>query len=395
MRTRPRTRRWPAALLAATVALSTPAATAFAAPRTPVTQRQLTADLTAVMQRLRIPGAVVSVTTPEWGTWTTSLGTSDLATGRPMDPADHVRIGSITKTLTGTVILELVKDGLLGLDDPVSTYRPDVPDGEHITIRQLLQMTSGLYNYSEDPEFNRQLDDHPERDWTPQQLLDIAFAHDCYFPPGTGFHYSNTNTILLGLIAEQLTHRSLGELIRKGVFEPVGMTESSFDPNTALPGPYAHGYEFISNVASLTTPTLTGKDAAWADWSAGNPYEVTHNNVSWAAAAGGVVSTVADLNRWAPVLAKGDLLTPELQRQRLDFIHTSDQPNAPGYGLAIFDVDGFIGHDGQLPGYTSFMAYDPDRAATIVVLANLNQSPDGTAPANELTKLIVSELFPH
>ncbi|MFI1379959.1 serine hydrolase domain-containing protein [Embleya sp. NPDC020886] len=354
----------------------------------------LTPELVALMQRLRVPGAIVSIRTPEWGTWTTTLGTGNLADGTPIRTADHMRVGSITKTFTGTIILQLVQAGRLSLEDPVAAFRPDVPDGQHITIRQLLQMTSGLYNYSEDPGFNRTLDEHPQTVWTPEELLAIAFAHPAYFPPGGGFHYSNTNTILLGLIAEQLTGQPLAELFRQRVFEPLGMSESSLANDSGLPLPHAHGYEFIGNVASLTAPVLTGKDAAWADWSAGNPKDVTDANPSWAWSAGAAVSTLDDLLRWAPALATGTLLDAELQRERLTFVPTSDRPGAPGYGLAIANFGGFLGHDGQLPGYNSFVGYNPQSCATVVVLVNLNQSPDGNAPADELTKLVFSKVFP-
>ncbi|MYS86061.1 serine hydrolase domain-containing protein [Embleya scabrispora] len=353
----------------------------------------LTPELIALMQRLRVPGAIVSIRTPEWGTWTTALGTGNLADGTPMRTEDHMRVGSITKTFTGTIILRLVQAGELSLDDPVAEFRPDVPDGEHITIRQLLQMTSGLYNYTEDPDFNRALDEHPQAPWTPDELPAIAFKHPSYFPPGGGFHYSNTNTVLLGLIAEKLTGRPLAELFQQQIFGPLGMSESSLADDTRLPLPHAHGYEFIGNVESLTAPVLTDKDAAWADWSAGNPKDVTDANPSWAWAAGAAVSTVDDLLRWAPALATGTLLSPEIQRERLTFVPTSDRPGAPGYGLAIADFSGFLGHDGQLPGYNSFVGYNPQSGATIVVLANLNQSPDGNAPADELTKLILAKVF--
>lgn len=406
---RPRPLRRRALLSAAALALGAAAAPAAAAAAAPAPAgapadahpsqeapfaRQLTADLIARMQQLRIPGAIVSVTTPGHGTWTAALGTRDLATGEAVRTDDRFRVGSITKTFTGTVILQLVQEGRISLDDPVADYRPDVPGGQDITVRQLLQMTSGLYNYSEDPGFNQRLDDDPAAEWTPEELLAVAFRHPPYFPPGTGFHYSNTNTVLLGLIAEQLTGRPLAELFRQRIFDPVGLHRTSFDPGPRIPRPHSQGYQFISNVDSLTAPVLTGQAAAWADWSAGNPYDVTDNNASWAWSAGAAVSTVDDLRRWAPALATGTLLSPELQRERLTFVPTSDAPGAPGYGLAIADVEGFLGHDGQIPGYTSFMGYDPDRCATVVVLANLNQSPDGTAPANELTKTIIAGLFP-
>ncbi|MFE6918523.1 serine hydrolase domain-containing protein [Streptomyces rubiginosohelvolus] len=360
---------------------------------TPFT-RKLTADLLAHMQRLRVPGAIVSVSTPAQGTWTTALGTADLATGTPISARDHMRVGSITKTFTGTVILQLVQEGRLALDKPVAAYRQGVPNGGRITIRQLLQMTSGLYNYAEDPRFNRQLDQHPERYWSPQELLDIAFRHPVYFPPGTGYHYSNTNYVLLGLIAEQVTGRPLARLLRERVFEPAGLEETSFANGRSIPRPHAQGYMFIDNVDSLTAPVLTGKDAAWADWSAGNPRNATRDNASLAWSAGAAVSTVDDLRRWAKTLATGTLLSPAVQRDRLTFVPTSDLPGAPTYGLAVANILGYIGHDGEIPGYNSFMGYDPATRTTIVVLTNLNQSPDGTAPAIELTKQIIDRLTP-
>jgi D-alanyl-D-alanine carboxypeptidase len=382
-------------LAAAAPALSAPAEarTARAVRALPPAQR-LAPDVIALMQRLRIPGAIVSVDSPETGDWTAALGTRDLATGAPMTLGDHMRIGSITKTFTATLILQLVQDGRLTLADKVAKYIPGVPNGRKITIRQLLQMTSGLYNYSEDVGFNERLDRDPEGAWTPQQLLDIAFSHPVDFQPGDGFHYSNTNYVLLGLIAEQLTHQPIAQLFQHRIFDRVGMHETTFNNDTVIPYPHAQGYQFIGNVAALTAPVLTGKAAAWADWSAGNPDDVTHANASWTWAAGGAESTLDDLRRWAPVLATGTpLLSPEIQRERLTFVSPSGKPGEPTYGLGIGDFGGFLGHTGMIPGYNSFVGYDPARCATIVVLVNLNQSPDGEAPAAQLTKLIIADLF--
>ena len=125
-----------------------------------------------------------------------------------------MRIGSITKSFTGTVVLQLVDEGWLGLDDPISRHLAGVPNGDNITIRQLLNMTSGLYNYSEDRGFNESLDADPGRVWTPEELLAIGLGRQPYFPPGTGFHYSNTNSVLLGKLVEAGDGRSIGTGIR-------------------------------------------------------------------------------------------------------------------------------------------------------------------------------------
>jgi D-alanyl-D-alanine carboxypeptidase len=276
----------------------------------------------------------------------------------------------------------------------VSRFIRGVPNGRHITIRELLQMTSGLYNYSEALSFNQSLDRDPSRRWTPLQLLRIGFAHPPYFPPGKGYHYSNTNYILLGLIAQRVTHHTLAYEFHKRIFGPLGMSSTSLPATPAMPAPYAHGYQFISNVDSLTAQPLTGKAAAWADWSAGNPYDVTNANPSWTWAAGGGVSTLRDLLRYAPALATGNgLLGAAMQRERLKFVPTVPGSNNIGYGLGIANLFGFLGHTGELPGYNSFEAYNPKLHASMVVLVNLNQSPDANPPADALDKLIIGQVF--
>src|SRR5581483_622324 len=189
--------RWRAASAQSSTAMSDSAEPAYASALRP--------QLVQLLQTLLVPSAAVIVRSPRLGDWSATFGTRQLGGAQPVTLADHVRIGSNTKPMTGTVILQLVDEDALSLDDPVSKYRPDVPNGDQITITQLLNMRSGLYNYSESAEFNQALDDTPNRVWKPHDLLAIAFQQPPYFAPGTGYHYSNTNTVLLGLIIEQLT----------------------------------------------------------------------------------------------------------------------------------------------------------------------------------------------
>src|SRR5438067_4741698 len=140
--------------------------------------------LLAKMQQLRIPGAMIYVDDPGQGSWTTGLGIGNLASREPMQVNNSMRIGSITKTFTATVILQLVDAGKLRLDDPVSTYQPQVPNGKNITIRQLLNMTSGLFDYTDDEGYVQVTLTDPYKLWQPNELLSIAFKHPPYFAPG-------------------------------------------------------------------------------------------------------------------------------------------------------------------------------------------------------------------
>ncbi len=346
------------------------------------------------MTNLRIPGALVYVDVPGEGTWSQAFGTGNIEGDTPITPNDHFRIGSNTKTFTGTVILQLMDEGKLGLDDPVSEYQPEVPNGENITIRQLLNMSSGLFSYTEDEDFNQTLDTEPQKVWEPEELVEIGFSHPPDFSPGEGFQYSNTNTVLLGMIIEQLTGQPLEQEFQDRIFVPLGMGNSLFPERSsaAIPDPHPRGYMYQTNVESLNTSELQEEEAEQADESAGEPNDVTDENPSWGWAAGAAISTLNDMIIWAKADATGALLSSEAQKERLTWVSPPPSPGAQ-YGLAIAEFPGgFIGHDGQLPGFNSFVAHNPEAGATIVVFTNVYSAPDGSQPANEITKTIVQEL---
>src|SRR6516165_554799 len=182
-----------ACLLLSACAYSSPAQAAptRGASKSPPFVAKLQPLLEARMQQLRIPGVMVYVDDPGQGSWTTALGMGNLASRQPMQVTNSMRIGSLTKTFTATVILQLVDQHKLRLDDPVSTYQPQVPNGKHITIRELLNMTSGLFSYTDDEGFQQALLADPYKVWQPEELLTIAFKHQPNFAPGTSWFYDN------------------------------------------------------------------------------------------------------------------------------------------------------------------------------------------------------------
>jgi D-alanyl-D-alanine carboxypeptidase len=295
--------------------------TARATAPTPTTSalgQQLQPQVEAQMKAMGVPGAVIFVQSARAGSWAASLGTSNLATHAPMNQAMHFRIGSITKTFVGTVILQLVDEGKLKLDDPISKYQPEVPNGKNITVREVLNMSSGLYNYSEDDSFENALNtellgNNMDRVWKPQELLDIAFKHPPYFAPGKGLHYSNTNYILLGLMIEQLTGHPVEDEIQRRILTPLGMSNTSMPALTssAIPNPYPRGYTFVMPVTQTGQAGSTPK---------GNPLDVTMVNPSWGWTAGNMISTVHDLQIWANALATGKLLSAATQKERLRWL---------------------------------------------------------------------------
>src|ERR671936_602563 len=329
----------------------------------PAIQRQFQQALDQTVANPTVPGAIVGVWVPGRGTWVRAAGLADRATKRPMQVQDYTRIGSLTKTFIGTLILQLVAEGKLGLDDSIKRWAPRVPNAQHITVRELLNMSSGLYNYGEDKQgWVRQAfaptGQALARQWTPQQLVQVAIAHKPYFPPGKGFHYSNTNTILLGMIIEQITGRPVQDVLRTRILQPLGLTHTVFPTTAAMPSPHLHGYS--AEGGPLTEVNTTA-------------------NMSWGWTAGAMISTLADLHTWPQALATGALIRPALQRERLIWnpYTVGVRRGAAWYGLAITNDGGFLGHAGGLPGFNTQAASQPGAHATIVVLTN----SDAEAPA--------------
>jgi D-alanyl-D-alanine carboxypeptidase len=192
------------------------------------------------LQRAAVPGAIVGIWQDGRAPYVKAFGVRDSATGTPMTTDLYMRIGSNTKAFVVTSILILADQGRLGLDDPIDRYVKGVPSGRRITLRQLAEMRSGLYNYTDDT--NKDLPRQPFRRWTPQQLLAIALRHPPLFPAGSRFDYCNTNTVLLGLVVEKVAGQPLGAFIEQNILRPEGLSRTVFPTGGAMPAPHAHGY---------------------------------------------------------------------------------------------------------------------------------------------------------
>ncbi|MFF9127258.1 serine hydrolase domain-containing protein [Streptomyces sp. NPDC014889] len=340
--------------------------------------RQLDQAVLRVMRQAGVPGVTVGLWTPDQGEYVKSFGVADKSTGRKMSPELYMRIGSETKTFTVTALLHLVDRHKVRLDDPVGTYVAGVPNGNNITLRQLAGMRSGLFDYTADAGFRKALTSNPRQTFTPHQLLSYAFKHTARFPPGRKFDYSNTNLILLGLVVEKAGGRPLADYIATHVLRPAGLDETFFPAGAQFPRPHAHGY---------TNQTANGEVRDATGW-----------NPSWAWAAGAMVSNLDDLRVWARTVATGvlpdgsRLISPASQKQRL----TASPTSVPGaaYGLGIFDVRGWIGHNGSLPGYESLTVYLPSARTTLVVLLNSDIAEAGTEPSTLLGQAITKIVTP-
>ncbi|MET9690168.1 serine hydrolase domain-containing protein [Streptomyces sp. NPDC006514] len=348
----------------------TPASDGFA-QLTPAVTRQLDAAIKKVLAEAKIPGVIVAVSAPGKGDYIRSFGIADKATGAPMTPNLNMRIGSVTKTFTVTALLELVDEGKVGLDDPIGKYIDGVPNGDRITLRELAGMRSGLFNYSADEDFYKALTSNPDRPFTPQELLGYSFKHPVLFEPNAKFYYCNTNLILLGLVVEKVSGVPLDRFIDQKVVAPAGLKHTVFPTGPGFPTPHAHGY---------TNQTASGKVEDATDW-----------NPSWGWAAGAMISDLPDMRSWAKTLATGTLLTPATQAQRLDVV---DALPGTGYGLGIFNVQGWIGHNGSLPGYGSLVLYLPEAKATLVVLLNTDIGYQGQEPSTLFGEAITKIVTP-
>jgi D-alanyl-D-alanine carboxypeptidase len=328
------------------------------------------------MKDFNVPGAIVGISVPGKVEYVKTFGIGDKATNEPMDLDDHVRIGSVTKTFTGTAVLQLVDQKRVRLTDPISKYVGGIPKGDQITLRMLGEMRSGIFPYTSDEQFGKrfmtEIGQGPSAfAVTAQELVDIAAKHPLNFEPGTKFEYSNTNTVLLGMVVEKVTGQPLAEYLKQHVIDALRLAQTSYPTSGNMPAPFAHGE---------TNQTADGKVADATFW-----------NPSWGNAAGAMISTYADLKTWAVALGKGTLLSQQTQRNRVQGTQA-----APGefYGFAIFGTHGWVGHNGSIPGYTTVAMSIPDQDATLVVSATTDIAKDGKHPADYLANVVTTIATP-
>src|SRR5215204_3132872 len=187
-----------------------------------VSRADLDAALKKSFKESDAPGVVAAVQTPDY-TWVQAMGVADRATGEPMTPEVHHRIGSVTKTFTATLLLKAADEGLLSLDDTIDQYVKGVPNGDEITLRQMADMTSGIASYTEDEQWAKKWLSDPTRVSKPEDLARIGIKESPLFDPGSEWFYSNTNYVLLGLVLEQVTGKPIGELYQKEIIEPLDL----------------------------------------------------------------------------------------------------------------------------------------------------------------------------
>ena len=367
----------------------------------PIDPTAFQAVVDAAAKELMVPGAMVVLRTPQ-GIFDAAVGTTKLGAQTAPDAITHFRIASNTKTMTAALIVLLAQDGKLQFSDPVSAYVPDVPNGENITIAELLKMRSGLFNYTAAPELSASLDADPTKVFTPQEVLAIAFRQPPQFPPDASYEYNNTNYALLGLIAEKVGGRPLAQQFQDRLFGPLGLEQTSLPAadDTAIPAPYSHGYMYGGTFYALADDPYPADIQSGARDGTLQPIDYTNQNSSYANAAGGVISTADNLATWMRALVSGKVFNADYQQQWLTSLQPED-PNRPdwqqyGYGISYqrFGPNAAMYyHGGEAPGFNSFMGYDPDNGVTLVVWTNLTLSPDGKTTAQAMLPTVLDEIY--
>lgn len=311
-------------------------------------ENKLTNVLDSVYSASKVPGITVGVWTKDF-TYKKSVGKADLLTGTDRKFDDKIRIGSISKTFVATVILQLVDEGRINLDDPLSKYYPDYPDSENITIRQMLDMTSGIPDYIEDPVVLKSFVYDRTDIYTLEQLYEITKKMKPSFPPGTGWEYSNGNYNILGMMIEKVTGNKIQDEINYRILEPLKLYNTSYPTTAFMEGQYSHGYMKDTVTGELVDVTTIDPSITWA--------------------AGCMISDIDDLKIYSVALATGTMLSKTTQEERLKFINPGTNPFIK-YGLGIFSLEGFIGHNGGITGYNTTMCYNPALDAIIIVSVN-------------------------
>ncbi|MGF3102873.1 serine hydrolase domain-containing protein [Rossellomorea sp. DUT-2] len=338
----------------------------------------------SLRERYQLPGISVCLTDSTGEHFPLAAGVRHIASDTKLDPYDHLRVGSITKIFISTLILKLKDAGIVSLEQTVDSLLPGIlKDGIHITIRQLLQHRSGLKDYIWMDVAGTKCIQHAVTSlqdvFPPQSLIRLVANLDLEFEPGTEFNYSNTGYILLGMIAEKLSGKSIEYLLDQWIFQPLHLERTYFPITNDLRKPYATG-------CSRATPDLT-------DFS-DEISEITNLNISIIWTAGALISNPIEIQTFMKALFNGQLLSEESLTEMMCFLEADDPKHSYGLGIQQYTFeDGrqAVGHQGGIHGYESVTLYYPDCEMYLTVI--VNQMPIGVvAIADQLFREITKRI---
>jgi len=305
---------------------------------------------------------------------TARAGLADRRTGRPIGTDDQFEIGSNTKTFVATVILQMVARGRLALTDSIEKHLPGlVPGGDKISVRRILNHTSGIFNYTDDPSFMGPIEAGSQRRWTPRELVRIAVEHGPDFPPGAGWNYSNTNYVIAGMIAEKVSGRPLADLIEDRIARPLGLRRTSLVKDTVrYTGPgFAHGY--LVHFTSVPEATYTDTSSSPIG--------------SWGGAAGAMISTPGELATFFSALLGGRLLPDAQLAQMRETVPMSTKNPDTGYGLGLMRrqtaCGPMWGHGGDTMGHHSTAVVSDDGRRVAVTDLTTEPATEESTPVGE------------
>jgi D-alanyl-D-alanine carboxypeptidase len=321
-----------------------------------VTELRYASTVRDAISTSSLPGVLAAVRRPGERQWAGAFGKANLDTGAELVLGSTFPIRSVTKSFTVTIVLQLQREGLLTLDDPIGRYVAGVPNGQLITLADLAGMQSGLVDYSATAGFQNLFIPNPQREWTEQELVAFSTAQPVQFQPGEQYQYSNTNTVLLGMVVEAITGQTLAEQMALRILGPLGLSGTAYADVPELPAP---------------APTPYGVDVA-----TGKAEEFPLISPTSLAGSGALRSTLADLLTWGDELGRGRLIGPRLNAlRRTRSRPATNGPEYASYGLGIGEIDGWWGHTGSGLGFQLACMNDPVSGSTIAVM--VNATPEG------------------
>ena len=337
--------------------------------------RALQAELDAKREEYDVRGITASVAFPDGSRWSGASGLADAELRRPMEPETPMPIASVTKPLTAALAVALADEGRLSLDGRLSRWVPRFPNARNITLRQLLNHTSGLYNVDEDEAYDEAVLGDRSRAWTPAMVL--QYVRKPYGPPGSVWHYSDTNYTLMGLVLQRAGGTGVAESLHRRVLDEHGMRGAALGPEEPAPSGTARGYDPLGPPASPPGRYVPFRSFASSEWT-----------------AAGVVASAPEVATWGRALFAGRVVGQSGLREMLRFVDTGEDTYYTKYGLGlaqrhIVDRD-IVGASGRFWGYSSELWHDPATRATVAVLWNdtlLLRGPDVADSLLEVVRL--------